>query len=296
MKISSFAALQLPEDMATKSPQKAPATAAFSLIGNDKLQQMYVAMLKCRILDSHLRQFSQSSSLKGKEAAFVASTIDLRPEDAVVDASGGALASFLKGMPLHSLPGRAHTRKGKQSTAKRQAAVSAGEAAECAIATGVAYARRPGNPENLTVAFLSSNPASSEAARRALLFAGAQKLPIIYVYTGREALDVSTIASLGFPVIPVDGKDVVAVYRVMFEGAVRARRGNGPSIIACDFSASGSRRDPIRNMQTYLSAKGLFHAEKKLPELNAFEKEIKHAANALNSATISPESRNIFFV
>ena len=281
--------------MATKSPHKAPGAPGFSLISNEKLQQMYVTMLRCRMLDPHVRKIAGSAALKGKEAAFVGAAIDLKLEDAIIDSSHGATASFLKSAPLHSILGPQYALDIKHAKAKRKTAV--GAAAEWAVATGIGYALVPKKKESVTVAFLSSNPAGSEAGRAALLFASARKLPIIYVYTGERPLNTGKINGSGFPVIPVDGNDVVAVYRVAHECTVRARRGSGPSVIACHFSlANQNNRDPLRNMENYLSMKGLFNKKLKQSTVHAFEKEIDRAAKASRNLSMANELQNVFIV
>ena len=60
--------------------------------------------------------------------------------------------------------------------------------------------------------------------------------------------------------IPVDGADVVAVYRVATESISHARRGNGPTLIDClPYCIEGEPKDdPLRKMEVYLSHKGLF--------------------------------------
>jgi TPP-dependent pyruvate/acetoin dehydrogenase alpha subunit len=65
------------------------------------------------------------------------------------------------------------------------------------------------------------------------------------------------------PIIPVDGSDVVAVYRVATESIAHARKGNGPTLIDCvAYRLEGQRRakreDPLGKMETYLAGKGLF--------------------------------------
>jgi pyruvate dehydrogenase E1 component alpha subunit len=106
-----------------------------------------------------------------------------------------------------------------------------------------------------------------------------------------------------FPVIPVDGNDVVAVYRVAYECTVRAREGGGPSIIVCQFPTSNKalrhKRDPLLLMEKYLSAKGLFQAKQKLISTRAFEKELtkaKAASKALPDSKRKQNAENIFFL
>ncbi|HTZ90361.1 MAG TPA: thiamine pyrophosphate-dependent enzyme [Alloacidobacterium sp.] len=235
-------------------------------------------MLRCRILDCHARSLGIVASWKGKEAAAVGAAIDLQPEDAIIIPSGAAMAGLLKGAPLRSILFQSpdHSISGKK---KRKNDPNMG-AVQAPVATGIAYARSAGSKESVTVAFLSENPESSESGRHALQFATARKLPIVYVYSG-EPVGTAQMYSRAFPVIPVDGSDVVAVYRVAHECIVRARRGAGPSVIACSFApmngASARSQDPIRNMEKYLAAKGLFKIEQKQSIIRRFEQEIAAA-------------------
>ena len=101
------------------------------------------------------------------------------------------------------------------------------------------------------------------------------------------------MASLG---ITVDGNDVVAVYRVAQEAIARARRGQGPTLIECktyrwyghsEIDPAKYRdpeeverwkaKDPIANMEKYLTGKGLFSAEWKQEIVDGFNKELDAA-------------------
>jgi TPP-dependent pyruvate/acetoin dehydrogenase alpha subunit len=286
---SSSTALQLAEDMSPKPANKKPAEVS-SLISDAKLQQLYAMMLKCRILDSHARKLKGGPSWKGKEAAAIGASIDLRPEDTIVSSLDPAVASFLKGMPLRTI----FSESARRSSSENKAAASAGRQAQSAVATGIAFASNAKG--GVTVAFLSGSPEGCEAEREALRFAGLQKLPIIYVYSGWSA-ESAQLNSYRFPVIPVDGGDVVAVYRVAHECTVRAREGGGPSVIACilhSANGSASSNDPLRNMERYLSAKGLFREERKQSTIRAFEKLIATAMKSPQQRKSAPELQRMF--
>ena len=277
--------------MATKQTKKTPAEAVPSLISNNKLQQMYLTMLKCRMLELHARNISDGASLKGKEAAAVGAVIDLGAEDTFVSPFHATTAGFLRGTALRSLLSQLHAPASKNEKKKRKTSARACLSAQSAIATGIAMARGIGNTGSVTVAFLSQHPGLSEAGREALLFAEAQKLPIIYVHIG--APEAVQTEAYGFPVIPVDGGDVVAVYRVAHECILRARQGGGPSVIACrtlsTTEAGKKSLDPLHNMEKYLSSKGLFKNEEKQRILHAFEKEIEQAIKAAKRAAASKD-------
>ncbi|QNI34126.1 hypothetical protein H7849_09590 [Alloacidobacterium dinghuense] len=284
--------------MPTKTAKKTTAEKAQPLISNAKLKQLYTTMLKCRIVDSHARSLSSGPSWKGKEAVAVGTTIDLLAEDTIVSSANASVARFLKGEALPSI-----FRKTDESSLshvkQRKAITNAGAAAEGALATGVAYAHSGKNKDGVTIAFLSGNPESSEAARDAFKFAAAHKLPVIYVYNA-EPIDALQTYSYGFPVISVDGSDVVAVYRVAHECMIRARRGGGPSVIACHFfpknGTGGVGQDPIRNMERYLTAKDLFREEQRQTTILAFEKAIAVAGKQSRQKTAQRETQHVFVV
>ena len=134
----------------------------------------------------------------------------------------------------------------------------------------------------MTVAFLRENPTASDAGREALHLAAAHKLPIMFVYAS-GSIEAAEMHAFGFPIIPVDGNDVVAVYRVAHECIVRARQGGGPSAIACSFEESG--RDPLRNMEKYLGTKGLFKARQREKTIASFELMLQEARKAARKSS-----------
>ena len=86
----------------------------------------------------------------------------------------------------------------------------------------------------------------------------------------------------------VDGDDAVAVYRVATEAIAHARRGGRPTLIECKpwplaDAQPGKRRkptDPISNMETYLTRKGLFDKKFKSAVTTAFRRELNAAIHA----------------
>jgi TPP-dependent pyruvate/acetoin dehydrogenase alpha subunit len=182
---------------------------------------------------------------------------------------------------------------------------------EIGIATGVALANKIQNNHKIAVAFCGHESCSSESWNEALHFAGVHQLPILFVcQNDLLAEDISQQATAcGFPGIPVDANDVVAVYRVACEAIAHARKGNGPTLIECMpyrlntrlSIAAGKRRnpetveigagsDPILNMERYLAGKGLFSKALKARIAGAFTKELDAAIKA---ARKSPPPRSL---
>lgn len=282
----------------TKITQKKTASeSAPALISNSKLQQMYTSMLKCRILESHARKITgRRLPSIGKEAAAVGVGIDLGADDVIASSTGTVTASFLKGAPLGVIFDQIYAENGAQSAGKgklRHASPAASTlAAQGGIATGVAFANKLQKSSSVTVAFLADGAMPQNILDEALAFAARHKLAILYVSCGPSA-EPSKKPAWNFPVIPVDGNDVVAVYRVAHECIVRARQGGGPALIEChdDFPGAGPAkpRDPIANMERYLAAKGLFTPKWKQQVLAAFDKKVAAAMATAAKKTARPQ-------
>jgi TPP-dependent pyruvate/acetoin dehydrogenase alpha subunit len=268
---------------ATKE-QNAAALAGnngFSLISNEKLLQLYATMLKCRLLAERAQVlFPQArldidAAVLGREAAAVSVAIDLLPEDAVAASPNDLIVHFIKGEPLDKIFARLSAPADAQELA-----------AQLSFAIGAAQIDQTEKNGRLAVAFSSGD---SGFSHEALNTAGAQRLPILFVcqagISGEQAPTgaAETAAQLcGFPCIPVDGSDLVAVYRVATEAIAHARKGNGATLIECSFDRSAAH-DPIVKMEAYLTRKGLFSEELKLEVAAGFKKELDAAIALLPS-------------
>ncbi len=262
-----------------------PVQDGFSLISNDKLLALYAAMLKCRMLSERLRILFTQNDLfgnvylgTGREAVTVGVATDLLPEDTIVSAPLDFLASFIKGVPLAQI-----------FTSLYTCSVSPGKAhpapAGPNIATATALANKTDKNNKIAVAFSGDGLASWHDAMQV---AGARELPMIFVCQTSfqtEPLNMNAQAGgaeelplhaqdYGFPAIPVDGNDVVAVYRVAIESIAHARRSHVPTLIECKRWNAG---DPILNMESYLIGKGLFTEEFKRQVSTGFSKELDSA-------------------
>ena len=218
----------------------APVQEGFSLIPKRKLLAMYAAMLECRRMaeNSHkqIKRRMPSDSILGREAAAVGATFDLRSHDTVAP-SLWPNASFKAINPsVEIAPG---------------------------LSLATRSARENKDDQKITLLFSSSKSGSHIGWLKALTLAAEQNLPILFVSMDRKANSNSHINGEtipmkknghGIPVISVDGNDVVAVYRVASEATTHARKGNGPTLIDCQFSPLD---DPLENMKKYLIGKGL---------------------------------------
>ncbi|MGA2887074.1 MAG: thiamine pyrophosphate-dependent enzyme [Terracidiphilus sp.] len=277
----------------------------FSLISNEKLLQLYTAMVQYRMIAERARNLSQRSAFAGKgefavghEAAQVGVTIDLLPEDTIAPSHQGFMAGFIKGEPLDNI-----------FSSLPVCAADPDLTMQLDIAIEAALANKTKKNGKIAVVFLDDRTASPGSWHKALKIADTHQLPILFVYqnshsTGVSLLDAPTsgkemalkVEACGFPGITVDGNDVVAVYRVATEAATQARKGNGATFIECHSQLidgcpeidPAKARDPILNMQMYLTRKGLFSEELKLEAAANF-------SNGLDAAVaLSPHDISLF--
>ena len=212
---------------ATKE-QNAAALAGnhgFSLISNEKLLQLYTAMVKRRRLaeleQARLPQGKQINAAIGQEAAAVGVLLDLLPEDTV--------------------------------------AAEPVRAAQLKLVLRAAQASKSAKNGKIAVAFSNGD---SGPWRKALTQADLEQLPILFVCPANPLAEPlhqksDVTGAFGFPDVIVDGNDVVAVYRVATEAITHARKGNGATLIECSFDHAEAG-DPILKMERYLTGKGLF--------------------------------------
>src|SRR5882672_3874951 len=182
--------------MAIKVKDKAASAAGSdkhirSLVSSKKLQQLYSAMLKCRMLDERVCTLAPAlsnghRSVGRHEAAAVGVAIDLRKEDVIASAHYAHTASFVKGVPLDTIFGQFNTRKkalqnGHSPLASGVIASGPGLESLLQITTGAAVASKLQKDGHITVAFTGEVPSTHDVWRNTLKLAGNHKLPIIFV-------------------------------------------------------------------------------------------------------------------
>jgi len=188
------------------------------------------------------------------------------------------------------------------------------------IAAGAAFAAKYRNDGKVSVCFFGDGAMNQGNFFETANMAGLWKLPLIYVcernrfaefsYTDRYFSDpdlTKRAIPFGFPGIEVDGNDVLAVYGVAKEAVVRARRGEGPTLIVANtyrimghtigdpltYRIKGEAEqwqdpahDPILRFRNYLLDHQIF-SESQLEEIEAeLHKEI---ASAVQFALESPQ-------
>jgi len=264
----------------------------FSLISDEKLRQLYARLVKCRMIEERWSILSGrngagagQASFLGHEAAAVGVAIDLQPEDAIVHSSRDIAASFMKGSSLAQIFNSVSAASVTQNPA--------GELRELIeMAMSAAQSQKKEKIGRVAAIFFNHESGLSDIWLDAISRAAADRLPILFVCqadhsNGAANAETPVIPEeialkaghCGLPAIPVDGSDLVAIYRVATEGLAHARKGNGATFIGCGYSRLGDSpdADPISKMEAYLSRKGLFTEELKREVAAGFSEEIDSA-------------------
>lgn len=298
-----------------KKPSAPAGNDGFSLISNEKLLALYAAMLKCRMLEQHVRAADQRGFMAGMstrahagvqraaafgaghEASVVGVAIDLQPHDAISPPRGALTPCLVKGVPLRTIFAQLRAQPDALPTRyapRRVIAPGADLAAQLKAACRAARLNRKAKNSNIVVLFCNSAELARGAANELLRSAAEERLPMLIVCHARSRKQDSAPKARqdGPPRITVDGHDVVAVYRVSSEAITHARRGNGPTLIECTPWVIGRQKnsqpsvgDAIRNMEEYLSRKGLFNAQHKAEVTAQFARELEKAATAADGRT-----------
>jgi pyruvate dehydrogenase E1 component alpha subunit len=233
------------------------------------------------------------SPVKGQEASVVGTSLTLDPSiDWIVPAYRELPALVRHGHPLERILAGS---MGKLTASRipddvlvlpNQVALATQLQHAVGLAWGLKLQRRPG----VVMAYCGEGAASEGDFHEACNMAGVRKAPIVFVLmnnqwaisTSREVQSAGEFYrradGYGFPGVPVDGNDLLAVYEVAEEAVARARRGEGPTLIDCltyrlsfhnttdnpraylpeGWLERAEREDPIQRVQAYLAGRGLW--------------------------------------
>jgi TPP-dependent pyruvate/acetoin dehydrogenase alpha subunit len=251
--------------MPTRS-SAATAATPHPLISNQRLQHLYVTLLRTRLLRQRNPLKKSATSLVAREAIVTGTVTHLEDGDAVMPLLGDRLAALARGHSLRRVL-TAEPLPGILMSAPTTEA-------RFAIATGYATARR--GTKDVVLAFSGPGLNSLDGLSSSLSYAAQHKLGIVFVIESAADSDLSSARNtkpLGIYGIPVDGNDVVAIYRVAQEAIHRARRGVGPTLIDCKPWPLHGAGDSIVRLEQALERRGLPTVPLKERTLSAFKKE-----------------------
>lgn len=235
------------------------------LLPNAKLKELYALMQRARALSK------APASAPRFEAILAATLMHIEPGDFVSPPPGAPPAA------LFAAERTTRSTRKKAAPAKPVTPLPAHQ--RLAAAAGIAQGLKLAGASRLALFYTDAGSASARTEQgwaEALTYASHAELPLLFVcaeiiggprISNPKAISWSSLSKLakplGLPVLTVDGTDAVAVYRVMQESTHRARQGDGAAILWCALPSAANRtaaNDPIRHMQRYLAARGLFKA------------------------------------
>jgi TPP-dependent pyruvate/acetoin dehydrogenase alpha subunit len=263
-----------------------------SVLDSKKLQGLYSSMLQCRMLSGKLQELSASENfspangaVSGYEAVLVGAAAHALPQDLIIAARNDALAQFMQGAPVEKLLAQ------RVSTDRGPAMGMANTSpAQRSLAHGMRLAQEMKGAGKAVLVFCGEDAAAAASRQEALALAARQKLPLVCLIEFDlpalvEAQSLRAAAAAGeqnmesfFPQIPVDGTDVVAVFRVAQEAVRRARGGHGPSLIQCVMPekarAMQGKSDPLAFMERYLRRRKLWSNEWRKKLMDDFQRRL----------------------
>lgn len=270
------------------------------------LEQRAAALFQAGKLKSDL-----SASLK-REGTAAAVSVNLLAEDLLCIAPGDWLPAFVKGMSLEGVF-RALSNHSDEDLARglleRGISVSSPDALQAELVAKRASEALAEKKSAIVVVFVSPGTDALRPWRKTMTLAGEKRLPILFVHHADpepELAAAETKAGSKYPdalvhgvaAIDVDALDAVAVYRVAYEGVVRARQGRGASLLRCavhpNLSAqqapvsgiqtdhSTALTDPLIAMESYLKGKAIESEGRNRQIVESFGRDLDLATRFLD--------------
>jgi pyruvate/2-oxoglutarate/acetoin dehydrogenase E1 component/TPP-dependent pyruvate/acetoin dehydrogenase alpha subunit len=226
---------------------------------------MVRAMIRIRVFEEHLARAYAAGELPteaihlstGQEATAVGACMALEPGDTIVTTHRGHGHMLAKGADPEAMLAEIYGKAGGLCGGKggsmhvTQASVGALGAngivgASTLIATGAALAARLADRPTVAVAFLGDGATNQGMTHEAMNFAAVFDLPVVFIVENNQygeftPLDRHTRAvrladravAYGIASTRVDGNDAEEVFDAVSQAAVRARRGDGPTLVEC---------------------------------------------------------------
>jgi TPP-dependent pyruvate/acetoin dehydrogenase alpha subunit len=229
------------------------------------VQDLYRKMLLIRIFEEHARDLFMKNMMRGathmyigEEAIAVGVCAALNPGDTITSTHRGHGHVLAKGgdpkLMMAELLGRAtgycKGRGGSMHIADLDLGILGANGivgGGVGLAAGAAFAAKYRNDGKVSVCFFGEGAINQGNFYETANMAALWKLPLIYVCERNRFSEFSYSShffsdqdlakralAFGFPGVCADGNDVEAVFQAASEAAVRARRGEGPTLIVAD--------------------------------------------------------------
>lgn len=255
--------------------------AEFSLISEERLAELYKAMLRFQVIDeAATTRTTRFNKHEGSAAIAAGVLLHLDEKDRVVLSEHRHGHRYLKGERLESAL-RHSLQAARSGLIPLKEECSGAE--QVLIAAGVALALKCEKKNAATVLFVEGQQTAGKEWETALRFAVNQKIGLVIVCrnlpTGSGKIVNEKAGSIADepgsrsaikglpPVLTVDATDCIAVYRVAQEALTHAREGSRPTVIRALSSKEIGAMDgevceePLTRMENYLKSKKLFSSK-----------------------------------
>lgn len=249
------------------------------LPGEEKLLEIYRAMLTTRVLDERMLKLQRQGRVAfvglatGQEAAIHASGAVFGAEDWIWSALREGGIAVQRGMPMreyiaHMFGNAEDTAKGRQMPNHFQCADvnfpswSSVLGTQLPHAVGAAMAMQRRGEPHVCAAYSGDGATSTNGFHSAMNMAAVYKSPVVFIVIDNGwAISVPSAAqtaassygakakAYGMPGVDVDGNDALACFQAVARATSRARAGEGPSLICLRTYRMGghsSSDDPTR--------------------------------------------------
>ncbi len=233
-------------------------------VEKEKLIDMYRTMVRIRTFEERVRKEFAAGNIPGfvhlytgEEAVATGACANLRPDDYITSTHRGHGHLIAKGGKMDQMMAELYGRstgycKGKGGSmhiADMEIGILGANGivgAGITIAGGAALATQMKGTDQVTVCFFGDGACNTARFHEGINLAACWDLPVVYVIENNlyaESTRISDTCKLtnladracayGIPGKTVDGNDVLAVYEAVGEAMVRARKGEGPTLIEC---------------------------------------------------------------
>ena len=281
------------------------------LPSDEKLLEIYRAMLTTRILDDRMLKLQRQGRVgfvglaTGQEAAIHGSAAAFGKDDWIFSALREGGVTIQRGMSIndyiaHMFGNDEDSAKGRQMPNHFQCkevnfpSWSSVLGTQLPHAVGAALAMKMRKQPSVCAAYTGDGATSSNGFHSAMNMAAVNKAPVVFVIvdngwaisvpsskqTASESYGAKAKA-YGMPGVNVDGNDALASYQAVAEAIERARKGEGPSLVALrtyrlgghsssddptkyrneDEVSEWQKRDPLPRLEAYLKSSGLYEKE-----------------------------------
>jgi pyruvate dehydrogenase E1 component alpha subunit len=218
----------------------------------DELVKMYRLMTETRVFDTKAVNLQRTGKLGtyasclGHEATHVGIAAAMQPDDVLAPSYREYGALFVRGVTMSEilLYWGGDERGSDYSGPRRDFPLCVPIATQCLHAAGAGMALQLRGEANCAVSINGDGGTSEGAFYEAMNFAGARKLPVVFMVvnnkwaisvpiemqTATQTLAQKAVAA-GIPGIQVDGNDIVAVRHWVDRALTRARNGEGATLV-----------------------------------------------------------------